>query len=677
MPPTRKYKSGAEKRKEKQKKEALHKTQVGSLNKYFNKVENLVADEIEVEQFTNDEDINQNQNQNANENVNEDEDGNEIEEDAGENSGDRNNFDFDVDDPGYWNRIEHNKIDFLVERGPKRVKDVIFPKDAFERSFSSRHYIRDLPNGEKQDRKWLIYSLSLDKIFCFSCKLFAKKHLVGQLGEEGTNDWHNISHRLKSHERNPQHIESIARWIELEKRLKINVTIDASVQEQITQEKKHWKQVLERILAIVKRLGRNNLAFRGHSEKIYENNNGFFLQMIELLAEFDPTMQEHVRRILQGETHYHYLSHKIQNEMIQLLAHEVKLLIINTIKNAKYFSVILDCTPDASNDEQMSLVLRCVNVSESPIVVQEFFICFIKVYDTSGLGLFDELIEALNILGLDIDNIRGQGYDNGSNMKGKNKGVQSRLLEKNPRAFYTPCACHSLNLMLSDMAHCCPKAVSFFGVLQRIYSLFSASTKRWKVFTDHVQGLTVKPLSETRWESRVESVKAVRYQAPQIKEALNYLVNNSEDAKTRSDAETLAAYNIQNFEFLLGMVIWYQLLNAVNHVSKILQSEDMQIDVAIRELKNILSFLYNYREVGFQEAMVEATEIANKMEVEPVFMEKRTVHRKRQFDESASEDVTYSAAENFKNNYFLYIIDQAISSFSTRYMYFNFFNCEI
>ncbi|XP_074322961.1 uncharacterized protein LOC141659922 [Apium graveolens] len=115
------------------------------------------------------------------------------------------------------------------------------------------------------------------------------------------------------------------------------------------------------------------------------------------------------------------------------------------------------------------------------------------------------------------------------------------------------------------------------------------------------------------------------------------------------------------------MVIWYQLLYAVNHVSKILQSEDMQIYVAIRELKGLLSFLQNYREVGFQEAMVEATEIAHKMEVKSIFVEKCVVHRKRQFDESTDEDVTQSAEENFKNNSFLYIIDQDISSFGTRF----------
>ncbi|XP_062085682.1 uncharacterized protein LOC133791782 [Humulus lupulus] len=664
-----KYKSRAQKRKEKLRKELLQKSQVGSLNKYFNtnNVDNFVVNENDIEnQF----DIESNENEKSSSDVNENEELNrtfnenektssdvneneELNQTVNENentSSDVFNFPFDIDDPGNWDRIGHiNMTNFIVERGLKRVIKEEFTRDASGRNFYSWHYIRELPNGEKQDRKWLIYSVSLDKVFCFCCKLFAtKKHLVGFLAEGGFNDWHNISERLKSHERSTQHIESISSWVELEKRLKMKLTIDASLEEQVNQEKKHWKQVLERILAIVKRLGQNNLAFRGDCEKLYEKNNGNFLQIIELLAEFDSTMQEHVRRILRGETHYHYLSHKIQNEMIQLLATEVKSSIISRIKEAKYFSVILDCTPDASNDEHMSLVLRCVNVSESPIFVDEYFLEFIKVHDTPGLGLLNELLDALNILGLDVDNIRGQGYDNGSNMKGKNKVVQTRLLEMNPSAFYTPCACHSLNLLLSDMAHCCPKAVSFFGVVQRIYSLFSASTKRWKVFRDHVPGLTVKPLSETRWESRVDSVKAIRFQAPQIKEALNYLAESNEDAKTKSDAETLATYKIQNFEFLVSMVIWYDLLFAANTASKILQSEDMQIDVAIKELKILPSFLQKYRETGFEEALTKATEIASMMEVEPVFMEKRKVYRKKQFEQFQNFEENFGLLFDFE-----------------------------
>lgn len=45
-------------------------------------------------------------------------------------------------------------------------------------------------------------------------------------------------------------------------------------------------------------------------------------------------------------------------------------------------------------------------------------------------------------------------------------------------------------------------------------------------------------------KSQVESSKAIRYQASRIKEALYYLMNSSEDPKTRSDAETLATYNL-------------------------------------------------------------------------------------------------------------------------------------
>ena len=149
----------------------------------------------------------------------------------------------------------------------------------------------------------------------------------------------------------------------------------------------------------------------------------------------------------------------------------------------------------------MSLVLLCVDTSTTPIKVEEFFLEFLKVDDTTGLGLFEYLKDSLVNLGLDINDLRGQGYDNGSNMKGPIKGVQTRVREINPRAFYTPCGCHSLNLVLCDMANCCQEASMFFGILQRLYNTFASSTRRWAVVQENVDGPTLKPLSQTRWES--------------------------------------------------------------------------------------------------------------------------------------------------------------------------------
>ena len=127
----------------------------------------------------------------------------------------------------------------------------------------------------------------------------------------------------------------------------------------------------------------------------------------------------------------------------------------------------------------MTLVLRCVDISTSPIKMDEHFVEFLKVDDTSGKGLFNEVISVIKSLELDINDVRGQGYDNGSNMKGKKKKrVQERIIDINPKSFYTPCGCHNLNLVLYDVANSCPKAISFFGVVQRIYTLFSSSIKR-------------------------------------------------------------------------------------------------------------------------------------------------------------------------------------------------------
>ncbi|KAL9286281.1 putative HAT dimerization domain, ribonuclease H-like superfamily [Arabidopsis thaliana] len=408
----------------------------------------------------------------------------------------------------------------------------------------------------------------------------------------------------------------MSKWMELELRLRKHLTIDKCLQKDINIEKNHWREVLLRIFSLVKNLAKQNLAFRGENEKIGQKNNGNFLSFIESFGDFDPVIREHIKRVKEGETHYHWLSHKIQNELIVMLGSQVQLMIIKKIQEAKYFSVILDCTPDKSHKEQMSLIIRCVDVSMASTQVSEFFLTFVEVSDKSGEGLFELLCDTLVALNLNINDVRGQGYDNGCNMKGKHKGVQKKLLDINSRAFYTSCGCHSLNL---------PSHLK-----KRLNSLESFSG--FTACFHHLQ------------------------QGLKIRDALDYLAENCDDPKARSDADCLATsetHGIGGFEFLFGMVIWYNLLFTMNTVSKALQSENIDIELALVQLKGLVSYLQNYRETGFQEAKAEATLIAESMDIEPKFpvKRKRIIKRKRHFDEEMENDVEtelLSEEENFK-----------------------------
>ena len=120
---------------------------------------------------------------------------------------------------------------------------------------------------------------------------------TSKLGNKSSRDWRNISAKLKSYEISDERIINMNVWIDLEMRLSKDKTIDKHVQEQINRDKEHWRKVLLRIIVLINTLGKNNLALRGKNEKIYQESSGNFLNLIEMIAEFDPIMQEHIHRI--------------------------------------------------------------------------------------------------------------------------------------------------------------------------------------------------------------------------------------------------------------------------------------------------------------------------------------------------------------------------------------------
>ena len=356
---SRMYESGAEKRKKKQRLEAAAQSQKGALDRFLLRETPPINDdhghgdaavdqaETPATTIVQDDDAN-NAGGRDHDASNTDSGGNDanIAEDI------NNSFQHDIFDPRTWDALDPKTIDILLQKGHKRDLSIEHgPRDKFSRRFSALSYTRVMSNGEKHDREWLVYSKELVRVFCFYCKLLRKGHVRGQLAIEGFNDWHHLGERLQEHEVSREHVTNMSRWYNLHLGFQENKTIDKVAQRELEKEREHWRKVLLQIHLIVKFLAEHNIAFRGSNSKLYQDSNGNFLGLVQMLAEFDPVIKDHVDRITNDQIHDHYLGPSIHNELINLLAFAIRSAIVAKVKEAKYFSVILDCTPDASSQE--------------------------------------------------------------------------------------------------------------------------------------------------------------------------------------------------------------------------------------------------------------------------------------------------------------------------------------
>ena len=99
----------------------------------------------------------------------------------------------------------------------------------------------------------------------------------------------------------------------------------------------------------------------------------------------------------------------------------------------------------------------------------------------------NSIASELERVDLDVQDIRGQGYNNAANMAARFKGVQNRITELNARALFVPCASHKLNLTLNDTAKLIDnKRFNFSETLHKCYIFFSESPKRFEILQVNV-----------------------------------------------------------------------------------------------------------------------------------------------------------------------------------------------
>ncbi|KAL7109055.1 hypothetical protein ACP275_06G151700 [Erythranthe tilingii] len=194
----------------------------------------------------------------------------------------------------------------------------------------------------------------------------------------------------------------------------------------------------------VRWLAYQSCPFRGHDEGPKSTNPGNFIEMVKLLARYNDKVSETVLK--KAPHNAKYTSGKIQKEILHIIA-----------------------------TKKMALVLRFVNKVG---VLQERVFEIVSVKDTAALTLKCDLSTILSHHASSVDNLRGQGYDGASNMRGEWNGLEALFLKDCPYAYYVHCFAHRLQLALVTASKELILVQQFFTKLDSIVNIVGASTKR-------------------------------------------------------------------------------------------------------------------------------------------------------------------------------------------------------
>ena len=250
-------------------------------------------------------------------------------------------------------------------------------------------------------------------------------------------------------------------------------------------------------------------------------------------------------------------------------------------------------------------------------MVQERFFDIVHVKDTAAITLKNELCVVLSRHNLNVSNIRGQGYDGASNMRGEWNGLQALFLTDCPYAYYVHCFAHQLQLALVVASREVIPIHKFFSKLTFIVDIVCSSSKRHDelqvVKLDEIAYLleidelekgkgsnqigTLKQAGDTCWSSHFSSICSLinMYDATCL-----VLEKNIVDGSTysqRGDADN-AYKSLTSFEFILILYLMREIMGITNVLCQALQQQSQDIVNVMCLVCSTKGLLQNLRENG-------------------------------------------------------------------------------
>lgn len=173
----------------------------------------------------------------------------------------------------------------------------------------------------------------------------------------------------------------------------------------------------------------------------------------------------------------------------------------------------------------------------------ESFLLFVPVISTTRLNLSETIIDTLKSIGINLNYLKGQGYDGTACMSGKFNGVQQFIKNHYPQALFIHCSAHSFNLVVSSSC-ALPQIRNAMGTYESVYCYLN-TPKRLSILKNEISSLVydtkkekLQQLCPTRWIQRHDSVLTFLELYPAIISSLDILYNDH-DRETSSKASNL------------------------------------------------------------------------------------------------------------------------------------------
>ncbi|KAK7925889.1 hypothetical protein WMY93_008199 [Mugilogobius chulae] len=529
-----------------------------------------------------------------------------------------------------------------------------------QKSLKGRTMGRTYQASWKVKFPWIAYDANKNKVFCDVC--VTAKDMKAPLPQSGSDSesvksfvqcgfgsWGKAIERFRNHEKSTLHRASSAVVAAAKSNINVATQISAAKQKQIADARK----ALLAIFSSIQYLMCQGLSIRGKTD---EDSN--IIQLLKVRAQDIPELKSWL-----AQKENKWLSHDILNEMIEIMAHDVLRTLLKEIKSAEFFAVILDETSDITVKEQVSICLRFINDDLEP---EEVFVGFYETASTTADALFQLLQDALIRLSLPFSKCRGQCYDGASNVSGVRNGLQARVQQIEPRAQYTHCTAHVLNLVVHDVTENIVTCRNFMTLIRDLITLIRNSPKRlaWFQQFQRKDSPSLRPLCPTRWTLTTASLRSIAGNYGALLTFLEDLALNDK-SETGGKANGLAI-NLQKFGTYFSLHLMLKFFSRVETVSIALQKKQLHMQKARQMIDTLRDDIKSFRQEGFSQLWKDTVAAASELQLESPAVP-RPRKRPRRLEDGNALEHSFTHAEDFYRQLYFEIIDTAATSLDCRF----------